>query len=170
MNITLKELRTMSENLSKDIKYKEREIKANCTIVTHVMPESNSSEVMSREYDFDGEFACLEAMYSKQIAYERAIQKANATTLIEDKTVVDIIKEISILKKKYELLDSLNDRKESNYRRDVGNNGSFYYEKTTLRYLPKEIKDMRDNLRTEINRLETLLDKANTETVVAVKE
>lgn len=167
MKKTLRQVRLELDNISNDISKKEYEIKRNALIVTHKAP-GMESEVVTMDYEFDEEFISLERLYEKRIAYETAIQETNATTKVDGKSLVEIIREINVLNMKLSTITALTDKTPYNRRVDVGNNGSFYYEQGELRYDLDSFKESKESIRKHINELECILDKMNNETLVEV--
>ena len=132
MKKTLRQVRLELDDLSSDIYKKENEVKRNALRVIHRVP-GGQQEAISMPFDFDGEYKALEKMYADRIKLETAVQEANAMTKYNGKSLVEIIREINVLKSKLSTISSLADNVPYNRRVDVGTNGSFYYEEGAKR-------------------------------------
>lgn len=164
--ISLKELRMLIKTTKEDICNKSFELRKNAVIVHHLI--GNESIPVTTPFNFTLEFDKLEELRDNLTRYEILAQEANTNIKVEGMSLTEIIKRIKSINERIESYNRLLKEKPSKIRVDVQNSGTFYYEEQILRFDIKKIESMRDNLREEVQKLEVMLDKANTEPIIEI--
>ena len=167
--ISLNQLRMLIDDTSNEL-HKKKNILSRNSLKTIHKDASGHEEVMSLAFDFEKGLEEVKTLNSDLIRYKTTLQKANLETKInEEDTIATALVKLDLNRKLISTLDTLVSKEETKHRRtDSSYSNSYYIEHIQLNFDKEALIEYREQLKCEINQLESQVDYANTNTTVII--
>lgn len=167
--ISLNQLRMLIDDTGNEL-YKKKNILTRNSLKTIHKDASGHEEVMSLEFDFEEGLEEVKRLNSDLIRYKTTLQKANLETKISDKdTIATALVKLDLNRKLISTLETLVSKEEVKHRRTDSSYSNYYYiEHIQLNFDKNSLIEYKEQLKAEINLLESQVDYANTNTKVTI--